>query len=63
MPLRQPERDAKAGGSGSVPEPEASGSAPMDKFRTLARRLMAVSREDVANVETKRQQKARNPKE
>lgn len=55
-------RAAKAGESGRSPEPEASGQAPMDKFRTLARRLLSVHREEVAEMEAKHREKAAEPK-
>ena len=51
-----PERTAKAAGSG--PEPEANRPTPMDRFRSLAQRLVSVSRADIAEKEAKEREEA-----
>ncbi len=48
----RPEREsAKAGAGGSSVEPDTSGRDPMDKFRALTKRLLFVSRAEVAERE------------
>lgn len=51
----QPERENdKAGEGGSSLGSEASGQDPMNRFRMLTKRLLAVSREEVAEREALR---------
>ena len=58
QPFR-PRRDtARAEGNKSIPEPEASGQVAMDKFRSLAQRLLSVSRAEVAEAEAEHIKKA-----
>lgn len=59
QPPRPERENAKAGAGGSSTEPDTSGQDPMHKFRALTKRLLMVSREEVAEREALRGRRPR----
>lgn len=59
QPPRPERENAKAGAGRGSSGSEASGQDPMNKFRALTKRLLAVSREEVAEREALRGRKSK----